>query len=179
MIGVNPYSVGPPACNNYGMQPSTRYSGLCLNFNSQTYYTPQNNVITQNTYTFKSERVNPPKYQTFKKTPTTQTPYNTVYSYKTLFQPQQPQTFTTDPDQAYLDALNAYNKPNLSYEDAEQAYRTVLSTYAAVQNKPAQQEVQQQQQQHHQQQSKTTSFARSFYRPTVRSRYDWSVYFRH
>lgn len=150
------------------MLPSNRYNGLCLNVNTQTFYGPQNNVITQNTYTFKSERVNPPKYQTYRKTATTQTPYNTVYSYKNLF-PTQPQSYASaDPGQAYQQALDAYNQPNLSYEQQEQAYRVVLSTYAALQK-------------HEQQPVQQTYTTRSYYqRPaTTRSRYDWSAYFRH
>lgn len=46
------------------MQPSTRYSGLCSVFSGTLpEYNPENNFITQNTYTLKTERFNPPTYQ--------------------------------------------------------------------------------------------------------------------
>lgn len=46
------------------MQPSTRYSGLCSDFSGTIpEFNPENNFITQNTYTLKTERFNPPTYQ--------------------------------------------------------------------------------------------------------------------
>lgn len=67
VVGSAPYEVGSPACTNYGMQPSQRYSGLCsasyvstANYNNNNL---QNNYVSQNTYTFKSETFNPPTFQ--------------------------------------------------------------------------------------------------------------------
>lgn len=46
------------------MQPSTRYSGLCSDYSGTLpEYNLDNNFITQNTYTLKTERFNPPTYQ--------------------------------------------------------------------------------------------------------------------
>lgn len=65
VVGSPPYEAGRPACQNYGMQPSSRYSGLCSSYGSTTApaYNPQSNFIGQNTYTFKTETFNAPTYQ--------------------------------------------------------------------------------------------------------------------
>lgn len=84
VVGSAPYEAGHPACQNYGMQPSSRYSGLCSSYGQTTAagYNPQSNYISQNTYTFKTETFNPPTYQV----------QNTIKSafqqpYKTFVQP--------------------------------------------------------------------------------------------
>lgn len=96
------------------MYPSSRYSGLCVN--TQSYYTPTRDVITQNTYTFKSERINPTVYRTVKTSP--------GYS---RYVPTQ-----TTAVQAYQRALQAYQNPQQSYESAQQNYQLALQAYAAA-----------------------------------------------
>lgn len=84
MVGSAPYEAGHPACQNYGMQPSSRYSGLCSSYGQTTAagYNPQSNYISQNTYTFKTETFNPPTYQV-------QNTIKTAFQqpYKTFVQP--------------------------------------------------------------------------------------------
>lgn len=116
VVGVAPYAAGTPSCSSHGMYPSSKYSGLCVS--SQTYYTPNNNVITQNTYTFKSERINPTVYRTVAR------PSYTPYAYK---QPQR-----TTAIQAYQQALQAYQNPNQSYESAQRNYQIALQAYSAA-----------------------------------------------
>lgn len=116
--GVRPYEVGSPSCQSYGMSPSSRYSGLCAS--TSTFYTPQNNIITQNTYTFKSERVNPVKYQTYRT--------NSAGAY----------TAPLSAEQAYQQALANYNQPHSTYEEAQQSYNTVLAAYNAAYSTPKQ-----------------------------------------
>lgn len=91
------------------MYPSSRYNGLCVS--TQTIYTPTRDIITQNTYTIRSERINPTVYRTVK----------TRYA--------QPQTTAI---QAYQRALQAYQNPNQSYESAQQHYQIALQAYAAA-----------------------------------------------
>jgi len=117
VVGVAPYAVGTPSCSNHGMYPSSRYSGLCVS--TQTVYTPTHDVITQNTYTFKSERINPTVYRTIK----TGQNYN-FYTYK---QPEQ-----SSASQSYQQALQAYQNPNQSYESAQQNYQLALQAYSAA-----------------------------------------------
>lgn len=122
-MGSAPYAVGAPSCSNHGMHPSSRYSGLCVS--TQTVYTSNNEVITQNTYTFKSERINPPVYRTIK-TPTF-SPFTKPEPY------QQPHS---SPIQAYQQALQAYQNPNQSFESAQQNYQLALQAYSAAYTQP-------------------------------------------
>lgn len=127
VVGLKPYEVGTPACSSFGMYPSSRYSGLCIN--TRTVYTPQNNYITQNSYTFKSERLNPVRYETYntKNNNGYVSPYSTgYYSYKPAAQNQNTAVAV------YQQALQAYNNPNQSYEQALQNYQLVLQAYAAA-----------------------------------------------
>lgn len=121
VVGSAPYAVGTPSCSSHGMYPSSRYSGLCVS--TQTVYTPNNEIITQNTYTFKSERINPTVYRNVK----TGTNYN-PYTYN---QPQQ-----TSAIEAYQQALQAYQNPNQSYESAQQNYQLALQAYSAAYSQP-------------------------------------------
>lgn len=120
------------------MYPSSRYSGLCQNNGgSQPVHSPQNNVITQNTYTFKSERINPVVYQTYRKPAVT----NTVQPYKsnfnTFIQPQaQPQA--ANAAQAYQQALQSYNKPHQTFAQSQQAYQRALQLYSQAYSAPVQ-----------------------------------------
>lgn len=99
------------------MAASSRYSGLCVS--SQTVYTPDNQVITQNTYTFKSERINP-------------TVYRTVPSYSP-YSVAAPQTTAV---QAYQHALQAYQNPRQSYEQAQQSYQLAIQAYNQAYGSP-------------------------------------------
>ncbi|XP_031631725.1 venom allergen 5 [Contarinia nasturtii] len=110
VVGHQPYAVGAPSCSNHGMYPSSKYSGLCVS--TQTVYT-NNQVITQNTYTIKTERINPTVYQPVQARPT----YTTY---------QQPQTTAI---QAYQQALQVYQNPNQSYEQAQHNYQLALAAY--------------------------------------------------
>lgn len=154
VVGSKPYEVGQPSCQSHGMYPSSRYSGLCIS--TQKYYTPQNEIITQNTYTFKTERINPVKYQTYKKnTFTGQTQYQAPV--------QQQQTSAHDQAvQAYEQALADYNQPGLSYEDAQEKYQIALQYYAAAYSQPKKQA-----------QRRSGSYSRQ---PTSQ-RYNWAAYF--
>lgn len=127
VVGVNPYEVGTPSCSNFGMYPSSRYSGLCIN--SRSVYTPQNNYITQNTYTFKSERLNPVRYETYKTNSNVGyvSPYN---SYKPAAQNQNTAVGV------YQRALQTYNNPHQSYDQALQNYQSVLQAYASAYSPP-------------------------------------------
>lgn len=145
VVGVAPYAVGAPSCINHGMYPSSRYSGLCVS--TQTVYTPTNDVITQNTYTFKSERINPTVYRTIKTAPS--------YSFYNHKQSQQSSAIQT-----YQQALQAYQNPNQSYESAQQNYQLALQAYSAAYSSP-------------QTQQPTPSYT---YRQPSNS-YDWSLYF--
>ncbi|KAG4077669.1 hypothetical protein HA402_015712 [Bradysia odoriphaga] len=84
VVGSPPYEAGRPSCQNYGMQPSSRYSGLCSSYGAPAAsgYNPQSNFIGQNTYTFKTETFNPPTYQV-------QNTIKTAFQqpYKTFVQP--------------------------------------------------------------------------------------------
>lgn len=107
MVGSAPYEVGSPACTNYGMQPSSRYSGLCSSYGTPTASgysnNPQNNYIGQNTYTFKTETFNAPTYQLHDSSgkPT----YNTQQPQPQQQQPQQQQ------QQVQMPSLQAAFKP--------------------------------------------------------------------
>lgn len=121
MVGVNPYEVGTPSCSNFGMYPSSRYSGLCIN--TRTVYTPQNNYVTQNTYTFKSERLNPVRYETY----TTKSNGGYVSPYGSGYYFNKPAVQNTNTAiQVYQRALQAYNNPQQSYEQALSNYQQVL-----------------------------------------------------
>lgn len=95
VVGSAPYEVGRPACRNYGMLPSKRYTGLCLSYSGTSAdYNPKNNFITQNTYTLKTERFNPPTYQVQDKiknvfnqvfAPSQSTNFKADYSLKSVF----------------------------------------------------------------------------------------------
>lgn len=120
MVGSSPYAVGSPSCSSYGMYPSSRYSGLCLNNGgSQPVHSPQNNIITQNTYTFKSERINPVVYQTYRKS-----------NYNSFIQPQ-PQPQVANAAQAYQQALQTYQKTH-----SQQAYQRALQLYSQAYSAP-------------------------------------------
>lgn len=103
------------------MYPSSRYSGLCVG--TQTVYTPTNDVITQNTYTFKSERINPTVYRSYNTAPN--------YNYHAYKQTQQNTAIQT-----YQQALQAYRNPNQSYESAQQNYQLALQAYSAAYSAP-------------------------------------------
>lgn len=118
VVGVQPYAVGAPSCSNHGMYPSSKYSGLCVS--TQTVYAPNNQVITQNTYTFKSERINPTVYRTVTAQPT-YNPYATT---------------PTSAVQAYQQALQAYQNPNQSYEEAQQNYQVAIQAYNQAYGQP-------------------------------------------
>lgn len=119
-------------------------------------------MITQNTYTFKSERVNPTTYQTYRTNNNYQTPYSTGYSIKTpSIQPQL--TYSQNSAvQTYQQALQAYQSPHSSYADAQRSYQLALEAYAAAYSKPKRQPKQ-----------------ISYYRQPARSSYDWSSLYRH
>lgn len=118
VVGHQPYSVGQPACTNYGMHPSSRYSGLCIT--TSTGYTANNEVYTQNTYTIKSERINPTVYQ--------QVPASSGYnSYS------HPRTTAV---QAYQQALQQYQNPQQSYNQAQQNYQLALQAYNRAYSAP-------------------------------------------
>lgn len=154
VVGVDPYEVGTPSCSNFGMYPSNRYSGLCIN--TRTVYTPQNNYVTQNTYTFKSERLNPVRYETYKSNSNGgyANPYSSgYYSHKPAVQNQNTAV------EVYQRALQAYNNPHQSYEQALQHYQLVLQAYAAAYTPT-------------QRQPQKSSYSRS-----TTSNYDWSTYF--
>lgn len=110
VVGHQPYSVGQPSCTTYGMYPSSRYSGLCVT--TSTGYTANNQIYTQNTYTIKSERINPTVYQ--------QIPAST---YTTFSQPQSTAV------QAYQQALQLYQNPTQTYNQAQQNYQLALQAY--------------------------------------------------
>lgn len=80
-MGSPPYAVGHPSCNNYGMQPSYRYSGLCSGNGETSGYgasgnglisgygstgigNANNNYIGHGGFSYKTETYNPPTYQT-------------------------------------------------------------------------------------------------------------------
>ncbi|XP_055691835.1 scoloptoxin SSD976-like [Lutzomyia longipalpis] len=49
VVGVDPYSTGSPACQNFGLSTSSRYPGLCTDaptIQTFTYNPPQQNYIT-------------------------------------------------------------------------------------------------------------------------------------
>lgn len=121
VVGVAPYAVGSPSCSIHGMYPSSRYSGLCVG--TQTVFTPSNGVITQNTYTFKSERINPTVYRSYNTAPN--------YNYHAYKQTQQNTAIQT-----YQQALQAYRNPNQSYESAQQNYQLALQAYSAAYSAP-------------------------------------------
>lgn len=99
------------------MYPSSKYTGLCVS--TQTFYGTNNNVITQNTYTLRSERLRPTVYQTVK--PARATTYARRYT--------PPQSTAI---QAYRLALRAYQNPNQSYDAAQRNYQRALQAYAAA-----------------------------------------------
>lgn len=99
------------------MYPSSRYSGLCVS--TSTYYAANNNIITQNTYTLRSERLRPTVYRTV-------SPVRTTYHRRRYTQPQ------TTAIQAYRHALRAYQNPNQSYDAAQRNYQRALQAYAAA-----------------------------------------------
>lgn len=154
VVGHQPYAVGAPSCSNHGMYPSSKYSGLCVS--TQTVYA-NNQVITQNTYTIKTERINPTVYQPVQASP----------SYTTYTQPQ------TTAIQAYQHALQVYQNPNQSYEQAQQNYQLALAAYNRAYPQAAQQI------------SADTSYAYTPTRSISTSgsttsnqhSYDWSAYF--
>lgn len=156
MVGVNPYEVGTPSCSNFGMYPSSRYSGLCIN--TRTVYTPNNNYVTQNTYTFKSERLNPVRYETYK----TSRNGGYVNPYSSVYYSRKPTSKNQNTAvEVYQRALQTYNNPQQSYEQALQNYQLVLQAYAAAYSPP---QVQPQQNIH----SRSTVSS---------SKYDWNNYF--
>lgn len=136
------------------MYPSDRYSGLCIN--TQAVYTPQNNYVTQNTYTFKSERLNPVRYQTYK-TNNNGGYFNRHSSGYYLHKPNAQKQNTAL--EVYQRALQAYNNPHQSYDQALQHYQLVLQAYAAAYSPPQRQPQQQ------------------FYGLSTTSSSDWSSYF--
>lgn len=122
VVGVAPYAVGTPACTSYGMYPSSRYSGLCVT--TSTYYAPNNNFITQRTYTLRTERLRPTVYRTV--SPVRRS------TYRRYTQPQ------TSAIQSYRRALRAYQNPHQSYDLAQRNYQRALQAYAAAyQTSPA------------------------------------------
>lgn len=100
------------------MYPSSKYSGLCVS--TQTVYAPNNQVITQNTYTFKSERINPTVYRTV----TAEPAYNPYAA------------SPTSAVQAYQQALQAYQNPNQSYDEAQQSYQVAIQAYNQAYGQP-------------------------------------------
>lgn len=121
VVGVAPYAVGTPACSSHGMYPSSRYSGLCVS--TSTYYAANNNLITQRTYTLRTERLRPTVYRTVKPARAT---------YRRYTQPQ------TTAIQSYRRALRAYQNPHQSYDTAQRNYQRALQAYAAAyQTSPA------------------------------------------
>lgn len=112
------------------MYPSSKYTGLCVS--TQKYYGANNNVITQNTYTLRSERLRPTVYQTqqtIKPAPartTAPAPTTTTTTYRRYTPPQ------TNAIQAYRLALRAYQNPNQSYDAAQRNYQLALQAYAAA-----------------------------------------------
>lgn len=148
VVGVQPYATGSPSCSSHGMAASSRYSGLCVS--SQTVYTPNNQVITQNTYTFKSERINPTVYRTV----SAYSPYSVA-----------PQT-TTTAIQAYQQALQTYQNPSQTYDQAQHNYQLAIQAYNQAYGSP------------HQTQTVQPYTYTQTVQPTIRSNsYDWSVYF--
>lgn len=146
VVGHQPYAVGQPSCTNYGMSPSSRYSGLCVT--TATGLTANNEVYTQNTYTIKSERVNPTVYQSVQSSP----------SYSSYSQPQ------TTAVQAYQQALQQYQNPQQNYDQAQQTYQLALQAYNRAYSTPQLPQV-----------SSTPSYTYQS-NPSIGS-YDWSAYF--
>lgn len=93
------------------MNPSSRYSGLCIT--TSTGYTANNEIYTQNTYTIKSERINPTVYRPIQANP----------GYTTYRQPQ------TTAIQAYQQALQQYQNPHQTFDQAQQSYQLALQAY--------------------------------------------------
>lgn len=178
VVGTAPYAVGAPSCSTHGMNPSSKYSGLCVT--TQTIYTSNNNIITQNTYTFKSEHVNPTVYR-IKTTSETQysqperyiqpKQYSAPQQYTSSQQyapPQQyssPQKDQTSAIEAYQQALSAYQNPHQSFDSAQQNYQLALQAYAeAYPTTP-------------QQTTKSPYVAPMRRNIPSANNYDWSVYF--
>lgn len=120
VVGIAPYAVGAPSCGSHGMYPSSRYSGLCVS--TQTLYTQNHGVITQNTYTLRTERIRPTVYRTVKTVPR----YTTRQARRRYSQPH------STAIQVYQQALRAYQNPRQSYESAQQNYQRALQAYSAA-----------------------------------------------
>lgn len=182
VVGSAPYEVGQPACSSFGMTPSSRYSGLCVT--TSTVYTPTNDIITQNTYTFKSERINPIVYKTIDEinainsNAISSNTYNTnavspvntynAYSFVTTppTPPPAPVSIQVSPADVYQRALQAYQNPNQSYESAQRNYQIALQAYAAAYpSSPG---------------TQNSQSANGYYTTSVRrtsNPYDWSAYY--
>lgn len=79
------------------MQPSARYTGLCSRVGGGSSFDPTATYF-QDTYTFKTETINPPKYATTVNGISTYTPFATAkpktrYSFSAHRRPVQPNTF--------------------------------------------------------------------------------------
>lgn len=94
------------------MNPSSRYSGLCVS--SQNYYSSNNDVYTQNTYTFRSDRINPTRYIS-----------GTGFDSFSSFNSQ------SSPIQSFQQALQAYQNPSQSYESAQNNYQLAIQAYTS------------------------------------------------
>lgn len=179
MVGSAPYEVGQPACSSYGMTPSSRYSGLCVT--TSTVYTPTNDIITQNTYTFKSERINPIVYKTIDEINSnaiSSNAYNTnavspvntynAYSFVTTppTAPPAPVSIQVSPVENYQRALQAYQNPNQSFESAQRNYQIALQAYSAAYPSAA----------GTQNSQPTTGYYTTSVRRTSNP-YDWSAYY--
>lgn len=126
VVGSSPYAVGSPSCSNYGMYPSSRYSGLCQN-NGRTPAHTSNVITNTNTFTFKSERINPVVYQTYRKP----APTAAAVTYKSNY---------SNAVSAYQQALQAYNshQTQASYQRALQAYAVAYPSALPTYYKPVQ-----------------------------------------
>lgn len=185
VVGSAPYEVGQPACSSFGMTPSSRYLGLCVT--TSTVYTPTNDIITQNTYTFKSERINPIVYKTIDEINSINTinsnaissntyntnavsPVNTYNAYAFVTTPPTPPpapvSIQVSPAEVYQRALQAYQNPNQSYESAQRNYQIALQAYAAAYPSSAA--------------TQNSQSTNGYYTTSVRrtsNPYDWSAYY--
>lgn len=140
VVGSAPYEVGQPSCQSHGMQSSSSYAGLCVGTSHS--YAPNHDIITHDTYTFKSEHVNPTVYHTIKTSTIGHPDFNThsdfglgndynPFSYK-VHQPTYAHQPAHTAVQSYQNALQAYHNPHQSLDSAQNSYQLALQAYSAA-----------------------------------------------
>ncbi|GAB0091046.1 cysteine-rich secretory protein LCCL domain-containing 2 isoform X1 [Sergentomyia squamirostris] len=128
VVGVDPYSTGSPACQNFGLSTSSRYPGLCTDAPTYSYQAPQQNYITD---------YNEVKYSQPHKAEYTRITYNKPQKTTTYFSNQLADYSWSQPQQAQVNQYQYNSNPDIQVytvqEQPEQQQQPVHNAFASFQ----------------------------------------------